>query len=126
MLRENTVPKAISMPHPGESYNPTLTDHQKLLAVEHARALAEEQKAAILAATKLKIMDGREDYRDSRETGYADEVGSGDEDEEEDAEDGEEGGENGETSEKKKKKQRRKTDKERRRRQANIALEVGR
>lgn len=67
-------------------------------------------------------MQGRDGHQSTREDGYADEVGSGDEDDEE--ENGEEGGDES-TAEKKTKKQRRKTEKERKKRQLNVALEVG-
>lgn len=120
MLDTAVIPKAIPLPHPGESYNPAYEDHQAILAAEHAKALAEEQAAERQAALKSKIMQAREDTRDTRETGYADEVGSGDEEDDDSKKQVE-----GETAEdKKKRKQRRKTDKERKRRQANLQLEV--
>lgn len=119
MLDSTATPKAIALPHPGESYNPAYEDHQAILAAEHAKALAEEQAAERQAAMKNRIMQGREDNQDARETGYADEVGSGDED------DDQEERIEGETAEEKKtRKQRRKSDKERKRRQANLQLEV--
>lgn len=96
-------------------------DHQAILAAEHAKAVAEEEALARQAEMKNRIMQGREEnHQSTREYGYADEVGSGDE-EEEDENENEEGGEE---SGKKKKKQRRKTEKERKKRQANVALEV--
>jgi len=120
MLNPTAVPKAIVLPHPGESYNPVYDDHQAILAAEHAKALAEEKAAERQAEMKNKIMQGREDHQDTRETGYADEVGSGDEEEDDDNE--EVAGET--TEDKKKRKSRRKTDKQRQRRQQNLLLEV--
>lgn len=118
MLNTTAIPRAIALPHPGESYNPVYDDHQAILAAEHAKALAEEQALERQLEMKNKIMQGRDDHQDTRETGYADEVGSGDEEEEDEQIEGET------TEEKKKRKSRRKTDKERKRRQTNILLEV--
>lgn len=127
MLSEQYTPRAIAAPHPGESYNPTLDDHQAILAAEYAKAVAEEEDLAKQKAMKDRIMRGRDNLEDSRDTGYANEVGSGDEDEVE-GEDRSEGSDNdgagASTAETKKRKQRRKTEKEKRKKQANKVLEV--
>jgi nucleolar protein 53 len=109
-------PSAVLLPHPGQSYNPTFEDHQALLAQEHAKALKEEQDAEKARQVKEAWLAGEEDNPDAYATGYAAEVGEGD-DEEENIEGDDE-------FVKKVKKQKRKTDKEKKRRAANKALEA--
>ena len=79
MLSAYTTPRAIPLPHPGESYNPTFEDHQGLLAVEHTEALLEEEANKKALKVKDEIVHTSHPRQDAWETGYADEVGSGDE-----------------------------------------------
>lgn len=105
------------MPHPGESYNPTLEDHQALLAAEYAVANAEEEEAERMASEKEKFMKGFEGKQHPYDTGYADEVGSGEEDNADEPE-------SSEAAAKKAKKQKRKTEREHKRKLANRQLEM--
>jgi len=123
LLSASTTPKAVSLPHPGMSYNPTLHDHQALLAQEHAKAQAEEDEVERLNKTKQSVMSGQDARINAWETGYANEVGSGDEIDEEPVENAAEE----DTSlgaAKKQNVQRRKTDKAKKKRQANKILEA--
>lgn len=125
LLSSATTPRAIATPHPGLSYNPTLDDHQALLAAEHEKLLRMEEEQEKLNEAKEKVMKGQAGREDAWETGYADEVGSGeeDDDDDEDAIQSEDGDHLGET--RKQRKQRRKTEKQKRKRQANKLMEVG-
>lgn len=106
------------LPHPGQSYNPTFEDHQALLAQEHAKAVKEEEDAKRAQQVKEAWLAGVEDNPDAYETGYAAEVGSGDDEGEAENVEGDE------EFVKKVKKQKRKTEKEKKRRAANKALEA--
>jgi len=121
LLSSATTPRAIATPHPGLSYNPTLDDHQALLAAEHRKVLLEEEAAQLLKNQKDKVMRGHETRQDAWESGYADEVGSG---EEEGDDDGSADGSDVEGETRKQRVQRRKTDKQKRKRQANKAMEA--
>lgn len=113
------MPAPINVPHPGESYNPTLEDHQDLLRGEHERVAAEDEKFAKMSKAKERIMNNQFNPKsaDTWESGYAEEVGSGEEDageEEESAADVP-----------KKRPTKRKTIKQKAKRRSNILLEVG-
>lgn len=77
-LLDSAAPSAIALPHPGESYNPTLNDHQRLLAQQHAEAEAEEAAKQAARAVKDTITSNAKGGS-TWDTGYAEEVGSGDE-----------------------------------------------
>ena len=120
-LLSNTsaIPRAVHAPHPGESYNPTMTDHQALLAAEHLKAVGEEEITARYTEQKEKVMRGQDGLQDPYATGYANEVGSGEEDSEAEAE--AEGTEEGAQA---RKQRRRKTERAHRKKQANRLLEA--
>ncbi|KAH8930406.1 hypothetical protein BT69DRAFT_1315034 [Atractiella rhizophila] len=69
----------MKMPHPGSSYNPSLTSHQSLLSVNHESAIVEEEKESAARAVKDQMEAGREDRKRKRIEGVEDEVGSGEE-----------------------------------------------
>lgn len=121
VLSSTIAPQAVALPHPGESYNPTVTDHQMLLAAEHAKALEEEERDRLMSQDKDKIMKGHDMRQHPYDIGYADEVGSGEEDE---GAEGQEPESSTSAAAKKAKKQKRKTDKEHKRRQANKLMEA--
>jgi nucleolar protein 53 len=113
LLSSDLLPAAISLPHPGTSYNPTQSAHQALLADALTQAEREEAESSAMKALRAKTEAMRE--ANSREVWEAaeEDVGSGSE---------VEAGEQREELVFKQKKP--KTAKERRRRAENILREV--